>query len=74
MNKIGRILLKIFIIIFFIIIALIAIFVYITKIRITDVAEFVNEDNKYKIILVTKPIAKNIEICYNIGRYCKRAK
>ena len=48
MNKIGRILLKIFIIIFFIIIALIAIFVYITKIRITDVAEFVNEDNKYK--------------------------
>lgn len=56
MNKIGRILLKIFIIIFFIIIALIAIFVYITKIRITDVAEFVNEDNKYKIIFVTKPI------------------
>lgn len=56
MNKIGRILLKIFIIIFFIIIALISIFVYITKIRITDVAEFVNEDNKYKIIFVTKPI------------------
>ena len=56
MNKIGRILLKIFIIIFFIIIALISIFVYITKIRITDVAEFVNEDNKYKIIFVTQPI------------------
>ena len=35
---------------FVIIIILIAIFMYLTKIKITDVAEFVNEENKYKII------------------------
>lgn len=50
MNKICKILSKIFLIVFIIICILISIFVYITKIRITDVAEFVNEENKYKII------------------------
>lgn len=50
MKKLGKILLKIFLIIFITIIILIAIFVYITKFRITDVTEFVNEENKYKII------------------------
>lgn len=50
MKKIWKIILGLFITFFIIIIALIAIFVYITKIRITDVAEFANEENKYKII------------------------
>lgn len=50
MKKIGKIILGLFITFFIIIIALIAIFVYITKIRITDVAEFANEENTYKII------------------------
>lgn len=50
MKKLGKIVLGLFITFFIIIIALIAIFVYITKIRITDVAEFANEENKYKII------------------------
>ena len=42
--------LKISEIIFVVIIVLIAIFIYITKFKITDVTEFVNEENKYKII------------------------
>ena len=50
MKKIWKIILGLFITFFIIIIALIAIFVYITKIRITDVAEFANEENTYKII------------------------
>lgn len=50
MKKIWKIILGLFITFFIIIIALITIFVYITKIRITDVAEFANEENKYKII------------------------
>lgn len=50
MKTLGKISLGIFITIFTIIIILIAIFVYITKIRITDVAEFINEDNKYRVI------------------------
>lgn len=50
MKKIGKVILGIVMISFVIIIILIAIFVYLTKIKITDVAEFVNEENKYKII------------------------
>lgn len=50
MKKLKIILLKISEIIVVAIIALIVIFIYITKIKITDVAEFVNEKNKYKII------------------------
>ena len=50
MKNIKKILLGIFKTVFIIIIVLIAIFIYITKFRITDVAEFVNEENKYKII------------------------
>lgn len=50
MKKIGKILLGIFKTIVIIIGVLIAIFVYITKIKITDVAEFINEENKYKIV------------------------
>lgn len=45
-----KILFGIFITFIAIIIILIARFVYITEFRITDVAEFVNENNKYKII------------------------
>ena len=48
MKELGSILLKISEIIFVVIIVLIAI--YITKFKITDVTEFVNEENKYKII------------------------
>lgn len=50
MKKLGKILLGIFKTIVIIIGVLIAIFVYITKIKITDVAEFINEENKYKIV------------------------
>lgn len=50
MKELGSILLKISEIIFVVIIVLIAIFIYITKFKITDVTEFVNEENKYKII------------------------
>lgn len=50
MKKIGKVILGIVMISFVIIIILIAIFMYLTKIKITDVAEFVNEENKYKII------------------------
>ena len=65
MKKFGKILLRIFltfIVIVAIIIAIVLYFVsipvlynslflqYITEIRITDVAEFVNEENKYKVI------------------------
>ena len=52
MKELGSILLKISEIIFVVIIVLIAIFIYITKFKITDVTEFVNEENKYKIILI----------------------
>lgn len=50
MKKLGKNLLGIFKTIVIIIGVLIAIFVYITKIKITDVAEFINEENKYKIV------------------------
>ena len=50
MKKLVSILKGIFKSIFIIIIILILIFVYITKFRITDVTEFINEKNKYKIL------------------------
>ena len=50
MKKFGKILIRIIITFLIIISIFIAIFVYIIKIRITDVAEFVNEKNNYKII------------------------
>ena len=40
----------IFTVFFIVIIILVVILVYITKIRIRDVAEFTNEENQYKII------------------------
>ena len=50
MKKFGKIIIRIIITFLIIISIFIAIFVYIIKIRITDVAEFVNEKNNYKII------------------------
>lgn len=50
MKKFGKILLRIFLTFIVIVAIIIAIVLYITGIRITDVAEFVNEENKYKVI------------------------
>jgi len=50
MKKFGKILLRIFLTFIVIVAIIIAIVLYITEIRITDVAEFVNEENKYKVI------------------------
>lgn len=50
MKKLVAILKGIFKSIFIIIIIFILIFVYITQFRITDVAEYINEKNKYKIL------------------------
>ena len=50
MKKFNKILIRIFITFLIIISIFIVLFIYIIKIRITDVAEFVNEKNNYKII------------------------
>lgn len=50
MKESGKILLGIFIIISSIIIVFIVVTVYITEIKITNIAEFVDEENQYKII------------------------
>ena len=50
MKESGKILLGIFIIIFSIIIGFITELVYITKFKIKDIAEIVNEESQYKVI------------------------
>lgn len=50
MKEAGKILLGMFIIISSIIIVFIVVSGYITEIKITDIAEFVDEENQYKII------------------------
>lgn len=50
MKAIGKILLQIIATIFVFIIIIASIFIYITKYRITDVAEYKNEKNNYKIL------------------------